>query len=104
MEQEAQVLLHRVDGIRGIPHGHEMVLGTLVRHARSHAAGVPLCQDGLHRYAARTVNACDRALFSADPMTLSRGLYDLVLTEAVARSLDAIAPDVPDLRDFDSAQ
>ena len=37
-------------------------------------------------------------------MTLSRGLYDLILTEAVARSLDAIAPDVPDLRDFDSAE
>jgi hypothetical protein len=37
-------------------------------------------------------------------MTLSLGLYDLVLTEAVARSLDAIAPDVPDLRDFDSAE
>jgi plasmid stabilization system protein ParE len=36
-------------------------------------------------------------------MTLSRGLYDLVLTEAVARSLEEIAPDVPHLGDFDNA-
>src|SRR5688500_20380974 len=35
-------------------------------------------------------------------MTLSRGLYDLVLTQAVARSLGAIAPDVADLRDLDT--
>ena len=37
-------------------------------------------------------------------MTLARGLYDLVLTEAVARFLDAIAPDVADLREFDRAE
>lgn len=33
-------------------------------------------------------------------MTRPRGLYDLVLTEAVARSLDGLAPDVPDVRDL----
>src|SRR5688500_9975448 len=37
-------------------------------------------------------------------MTLSRGLYDLVLTQAVARSLGAIAPDVADLRDLDTEE
>ncbi|HEX5072465.1 MAG TPA: hypothetical protein VFW03_04660 [Gemmatimonadaceae bacterium] len=31
-------------------------------------------------------------------MTFPRGLYDLFLTEAVARALDGVAPDVPDVR------
>src|SRR5690349_17146351 len=37
-------------------------------------------------------------------MTLPRGLYDLVLTETVARSLDAIPPDIADLREVDRAE
>ena len=36
-------------------------------------------------------------------MSLSRGLYDLVLTEAVARALEQIGHDVPDLHDLDNA-
>jgi len=35
-------------------------------------------------------------------MTRPRGLYDLVLTESVARSLLDIAPDVPDVRELDA--
>jgi len=37
-------------------------------------------------------------------MSLSRGLYDLVLTDAVTRALGEIAPDVPDIRDLDEAE
>jgi superfamily II DNA or RNA helicase/HKD family nuclease len=37
-------------------------------------------------------------------MTFPRGLYDLVLTEAVARSLENLAPDVPALRDLDTEE
>ena len=35
-------------------------------------------------------------------MPRPRGLYDLILTESVARSLDSIAPDVSDVRELDA--